>query len=277
MEPSTTPTRSPWTERSSALLSEYRRLTPATQDERDAAEKQALLAPPEAAPDPELEWAQDEARNSGALLLAWCRSQVNLSAQAQLESCSLDSLGNGAVLLLTLVTECGGDSCSTEGYVLSAALPAFARVPHDVGGGAEASPQGDALFLTRITNAALPFAPEEERHDPFGGKAPLILERVSLPSMRSEPFAPCFSARLSPQGRWLLCRDLAGNVLKLPLTGGAAPTLIASSGLTEGEAYFVWYAYIWPQPVEFVSDTVLMFDVVRADGESFQRESKWQE
>jgi hypothetical protein len=274
--PDPKPSPQPWPKRRFALVAEYQRLSPATQDERDAAEQQALSAPPEAAPDPMLLWALDEERNSGTLLLTWCRDQVNFREPAPLESCQLDSLGNGAVLLLTLVTECGGDSCSTEGYVLNASLHTFTRVTHNIGAGAEASPLGDALFVTSITNAALPGAPEEERRDAFGGQAPLILERISLPSMRSEPFAPCFSPKLSPKGRWLVCRDLAANVLKVPLTGGT-PTRIASSGLAEGEAYFVWYAYIWPQAVEFVSESVLRFNVVRADGASFQHDVPWEE
>jgi hypothetical protein len=275
-EPNATPSLASWSARRAALVAEYRRLTPASQEERDHADRQALLAPPDAAPDPELEWAQNEERNSGTLLLGWCRQQVRFPDEAPLESCALEVLGHGSVLLLTLVTECGGDSCSTEGYVLTAALRKFVRVPHDVGGGAEASPQGDALFVSALTNVALPANEGEEPRDPWGGKEPLILDRIALPSMQVQSLAPCFSPRLSPQGRWLLCRDLAANVLKVPLAGGK-PSLVASSGLRPGEAYFVWYAYIWPQSVDFISEDRLKFDVVRADGESFQREVEWSE
>src|SRR5690606_36819529 len=95
---------------------------------------------------------EDDWRQAADTRRAWCQSQVKAPPTKVLERCELEKLGNGSVLLLTLVTECGGDSCSTESYVKSATLSEFTHVPHDLGAGAEASPQGAALFLSAITD-----------------------------------------------------------------------------------------------------------------------------
>ncbi len=265
-----------WAERRDEILASYRRVVPPSQNEFEDAERRALLAPSGGPLDAEVESALDEKRVSGELLVAWCREQLNYSQDKPLESCHLRSLGAGVVLLLTLVTECGGDSCSTEGYVAHAAANGFVSVPDDVGGGAEVSPQGDALFVTEIADVVLPAPEGVEPRDPWGGEEPLYLARIALPSMEKQPFARCFSPTLSPGGAWILCRDLAGNVLKVSPAGGE-PILVASSGLARGEVDFVWYAYIWPDAVEFLGDDRLKFRVVRADGESFEREVAWKE
>jgi hypothetical protein len=276
---------SDWVARRDDLLASFRHVAPASSADIEAAEKRSLMAPEGAPPDPELEWMLDEKRQSGERLREWCLEQSGFSAERPFESCDLASL-DGAALLLTFVLECGGDSCSTEGYVASPVLRGFVRVPHDIGGGATASPQGDALFVSSTTPVVLPLPYEQDPddktpaepppRDPWGGDEALIFERIALPSMKREPVAPCFSPAFSPKGRWILCRDLAGNVLKVAPRGGK-PTLVASSGLKKGEVYFVWYAYIWPDPVEFLSDDRFTFRVVRADGESFEREVPWRE
>lgn len=259
------------------LLAAYRHVVPASDEAIEAAEKQALMAPAGTPPDPELEWMLDEKRESGEFLREWCRQKTNFSAERPFESCSLESLGDGAALLLTFVLECGGDSCSTESYAASPVLRGFVRVPHDIGGGAEASPEGDALFVSSPTGVVLPASEgEEPARDPWGGDEPLILDRIALPSMEISTFAPCFSPTLSPKKRWLVCRDLAGNVLEVSLRGGK-PILVEKSGLKRGEVYFVWYAYSWPDPVAFLREDRLKFRVVDADGESFEREISWQE
>lgn len=271
---------SDWGKRRDDLLASFRHVAPASSEDIEAAEKRAFMAPEGAPPDPELKWMLDERRQSGERLREWCREQSGFAAGRSFESCDLESLGDGAALLLTFVLECGGDSCSTEGYVASPLLRGFARVPHDIGGGAIASPRGDALFVSLTTPVVLPTPgeqpPDEPPRDPWGGDEALIFARIALPSMEMTSVAPCFSPAFSPKGRWILCRDLAGNVLKVPPRGGK-PTLVASSGLKKGEVYFVWYAYIWPDPVEFVSDDRLKFRVMPADGEPFEREVSWRE
>jgi hypothetical protein len=238
-----------WAERRHALVQEHRRLLPTENDD----------------------WKQFE-----ELRRAWCLKQVKAPPTKPLETCGLEELGSGSVLLLTLVTECGGDSCSTEGYVANADLTEFVRVPHDTGGGAEASPTGDALFVSALTDAALPSADEHTR-DPFGGNDPVILNRIGLPSMKAEPFAPCFSPKLSPKGHWILCRDLGANVLKVPLSGGE-PSLVTSSNLQPGEVAYVWYAYIWPDAVAFVSETRFKFTIAQNGSDTvMEREVEWQE
>ncbi len=240
--------RLPWAERRDLLVTAHQRLLPAQDEDGTRAEEQRR---------------------------AWCLEQVQAEGKP-VESCSLEVLGGGSVLLLTLTTECGGDSCSTEAYVQSAELPRFVHVPHDLGSGAEASPAGDALFVSTITDAALPVPDEVKERAPFGPSEPIILSRITLSSMQSEPFARCFSPTLAPAGRWLLCRDRAANVLRVPLAGGE-PALVASSGLRPEDVTCVWYAYIWPQPVTFVSATRFRFAVVRESGEVLEQEADFRE
>lgn len=238
----------PWAERRDGLVAEHERLLPGEDDDAVRAEEQRR---------------------------AWCLEQVQAPSK-HIEGCSLEELGGGSVLLLTLTTECGGDSCSTEAYVQSAELPRFVHVPHNLGSGAEASPAGDALFVSTITDAALPVPDEVKERAPFGPSEPIILSRIALPSMQSEPFARCFSPTLSPAGRWLLCRDRAANVMRLPLSGGEL-ALVVSSGLRPEDVTYVWYAYIWPQPVTFVSATRFRFAIVRESGEVLEQEADWRE
>lgn len=261
-----------WEARRDALLASYQHEAPAPYEEQERVQREK-----EQAMGSEPNWVLDEERNSGVRVRRWCREQARLPEQMSLERCVLEPLGGGAVLLLTLVTECGGDSCATEGYVASARLDGFVRVPHDVGGGAEASPSGDALFLTKATDVAGPPPPEGVVvSDPWGGSEPLMLARVELSSMKSEPFAPCFSPALSPKGRWLVCRDRAANVLRVPLDGGT-PNVVVRSGLEASEVDFVSYAYIWPSRVEFVGEDRMTYDVTPAGGEVQHLESRWTE
>ncbi len=269
--------RSPeWVAARDELLAEYADVLPVSQQEQEWAEKAALRAASEAELPPRVQRALDPKRSSGELLKNWCRRKVNYPEPQPLEQCVLEELGLGSVLLLTLTTECGGDACSTASYVLSARHPVLVAVPGDFGSGAAASPAGDALFVSELTDLVLTAPDEAKRAAPFGGSSEIILERISLPSFERQAFAPCFSPTLSPGGAWILCRDRAANVLKVPV-GGGTPIVIARSDLSPQQIAFVWYAYIWPQAVEFTAPDRLRFSIARSGGEVVERELVWQE
>jgi hypothetical protein len=187
---------------------------------------------------------------------AFC-SELTRTALERFADCTLESLGQGAALLVRQVDGCGGDSCGTRGWLRTRALTDFRELPIDVGGTVEASVDGTALFYDAVTSVALPGG---DGRDPLGGTEPVVTMRLSLPSLETTPFAACFSPRLSPSGQWLLCRDRAANVLRVPVAGGT-PQRWVRSGRRPDEIEFVPHAYLWPDAVDFPSPTTLAYSI----------------
>jgi len=204
-----------------------------------------------------------------ALSESWCRAHTGYAPAEPFESCSVELLGAGAVLLLRIVTECGGDSCGVRGWVHTRQKPGFTAVPGDLGGNVAASPTGEFLVIDTET-------PEGVQADSPVRHEALVLERIDLPTFTRRPFAPCFSAVLSPRARFFVCRDRAGNVLRVPVAGGR-PERVARSGLLPRDVYWVPYSYIYPDPVEFSAAERLVFTVVRPDGSVLRKEVPFRE
>src|SRR5690606_37925021 len=81
--------------------------------------------------------------------------------------------------------------------------------------------------------------------------------RHDLNTGTTEPFAPCFSLRLSPDGSWFACRDEQGNVLGVSKEGGVPVVLACASAAPA----FQVYSYNYPGQVEFVGTTRLRFEL----------------
>lgn len=194
----------------------------------------------------------------------YCRQRSGY-ADEDFERCSLVSVGNGAGLVLRIVTSCGGDSCGVLGWLLAPQL--LEPFPlTDAGGTVEAAPDASFVLL------------EEER---FGSSAnfanrQLVTVRVEVPSGKRHDFADCFSPKLSPGGRYVVCRDRAANVLRVPLSGGP-PEMLVDVQLAPEAVQFVPYAYLYPAAVEFRAADAMAFDVVYNDGAVFRRVVRWQE
>lgn len=260
----TTPPREPptWTLSASALFAELE------------AQRTGGVAPsnavPSADPAPEPEPIPDDPE--------WpehCRGLVNYSEDAQMESCALTLHGNGSALVLHIVSGCGGDSCEVVAWVYTQELGRFVQIPGDVGGTLAADPNGRFLLLDDATELSIPH--EGELRDPFGGKDELITAKLELPSMTKTPFAACFSSTLSPGGRWFVCRNRTGDVLKVPIEGGT-PALVVKSGVAKDDLRWALYAYGYPEAVEFIGVARLRFrlEIQSRDGIE-EREAPWSE
>lgn len=195
-----------------------------------------------------------------------CRRLVAYSTDAPIERCSVALIGDGNVLLVQIVSACGGDSCDVKSWVRSPVRRSFIEIPGGAGGTIAAGPGGDFLVVDQGADAG----------DPFGGGSEIILVRVALPSLTRSPFAPCFSARLSPGGKWFVCRDREANVLRIP-TGGGRPEIVARSGTTAPEVDWVPYAYVYPDAVEFVASDRLRFEIAFKDAAPVTRTIAWTE
>lgn len=168
--------------------------------------------------------------------------------------CSLQVLGNGSARMLTIQTECGGDSCSFRSWICSGATGDELVPLEHRGGSVEASPDGSFVLTDE------------------GG----VLSRVDLASMRSSPSAACLSPVLSPSGRWFVCRSRDYDVLRFPVNGGPLETVVRS-GLREGQGYYVAYSYGWAPAVKFVSATEIEFAVIAPPDVEEVRHATWSE
>jgi hypothetical protein len=156
-------------------------------------------------------------------------------------------------------------------------LTSFVRLPIDVGGTVEADPTGAYLVFDSLTGGSdQSAAGAKPVADAFGGTSEVILERLDLATFSRSAFAPCFSARLSPKGKYFVCRDAAGNVLKVALRGGQ-PLPVAESGVSASEVYTVWSRYFWPAPVSFPSPDRMTFGVTLRDRAPLERDVRWTE
>jgi hypothetical protein len=180
------------------------------------------------------------------------------------EGCSLASVGNGVAAVLSIRTECGGDSCSVRAWLISGDDRAF-EIPH-AGGTVEASPDGSYVLVDLDRSEEVARAAE----------AAIVTVRIDFPMRTETEVAPCFSARLSPAGRWFVCRDARANVLRFPVDGG--PTeIVAHSGVSPDAVAWSPYAYVYPDAVRFPSPTRLEFHIDRTDGERVTRVIPWKE
>lgn len=189
-----------------------------------------------------------------------------------LESCSLEPVAGGKAAFLQLTTECGGDSCDVQVFVYRPGRPVL-RLPDSHKGG---SLTGGHLAMTpsleHVITDWVGLGPKDM------GDWRVELYRIELRTGKASPWVKgCFSPALSPGGRWILCRNQSGDVLKVPLKGGT-PTLVHRSGLSSGQVYWVPYAYIYPEAVTFPSPERLEFTTVSPGGEERRtQELPWRE
>ncbi|WPB82499.1 hypothetical protein KYC5002_25720 [Archangium violaceum] len=192
-----------------------------------------------------------------------------------LEECSLTAVAGGKAALLQLTTECGGDSCDVQVFVYRPGQPVL-RLPDSSKGG---SLTGGHLVMTpsleHVITDWVGLGPRDM------GDWRVELYRIELRTGKASPWVKgCFSPALSPGGRWILCRNRRGDVLKVPLTGGT-PTLVHRGGLSAEQVSWTPYAYLYPDAVTFPSPgrmRVTTSVVAGEDGETQRtQELPWRE
>jgi hypothetical protein len=173
---------------------------------------------------------------------ARCRALTGYAGKGY-SSCSAELVAHGEAVLVRIETECGCTTCTVEGWLF-----ARGRAPvhlADATGTIDATPSLDVIVRDVVGRDAR-------------GEWTVSLHRVDAKTGASTPFAACMSATLSPRGRFFACRDKAGNVLRVPLTGGE-PTVVVVAG--DGDRVdFAPEAHVYPDPVAFRGDRTLAFD-----------------
>lgn len=160
-----------------------------------------------------------------------------------LERCALNLVGTGNALVLTIVTACGSDSCSTENWLLREPPDNVVALPNINGGGFAFD---TTLSFYVMDNRS--FRDEQDLRNNFYKRAPTLV-KVDLASNKSQPFAACFSPSLSPGGRYFLCRNPQGDLLRVPTAGGKLERFARNQ--VKGEVAFSPYAFIYPSEAYF--------------------------
>ncbi len=179
----------------------------------------------------------DELREPEACLRA-------VGETGQVTECSARSVGNGQGVLVTVVGECGSDSCAVSAWLLRDSGPPL-RLSGYSGGTLAFSPS-----LRYFVTDGREFRDQEELSESFYFKPPQLF-LVELESGKQEFFADCMSPELSPEGAEFLCRNRYGDVLATPITEQRLRLVWSNSD--QQIVPFSPYAFIYPEPVEFAS------------------------
>jgi hypothetical protein len=151
------------------------------------------------------------------------------------ERCEREPVAGGKATLVTITELCGGDSCTVHVFLQRPGQPTV-LLPDSVNDGALS---GGPLVVTPSLEHVITDWVGPGRNP---GDRRVELYRVELKTGKASPWVKgCFSPALSPGGRWVLCRNRRGDVLKVPLTGGT-PTFVHRSGLSAEDVYWVPYS-----------------------------------
>jgi hypothetical protein len=207
------------------------------------------------------------------LSLEECRTLTGW--EQELEECTLQPAARGKAGLLHLKTGCGGDSCDVRVFVYRPGQPLL-QLPDAIRGG---SLTGGGLVMTpsldHVITDWVGLGPKSM------GDWRVELFRVELRTGKASPWVKgCFSPALSPGGRWILCRNRRGDVLKVPLSGGT-PTVVYRGGLSEAQVYWVPHSFLYPEPVSFPSPDRFQVTTIVVGGEEGEErrtvERPWRE
>jgi hypothetical protein len=162
-----------------------------------------------------------------------------------IEDCGITALAGGTAAGIWINTECGADSCASESWYFAS--------------GAE---DGSMIRIDELSaDHTLAFV-EEMVAEP-GGFMPVhrMLVVRNRETKISRDFATCGAPRLSPGGAWIVCRDRAANVLRVPV-GGGATELVVESGYPEEHILWRPHWNLYPDPVSFPSPDRMRYQVL---------------
>ncbi len=160
------------------------------------------------------------------------------------ETCGVETVANGRALMLTIVTECGGDSCSVEAWLLPDATRAEHLSAYE--GGIIAFAPDLSFYVTDLRE----FTSSDDFYQNFTVRVPQLV-RIDLVTKKSQPFADCMSPVLSPDDEHFLCRNRYADVLRVPVDGGELELLMSNP--RPEPVHWSPYSFTYPPPVSFVS------------------------
>lgn len=206
--------------------------------------------------------------NSVGLDEADCRVWTGFEGAA-IERCELALLANGTAPCVSVIYDCGAHLCETETYLWFGDNSAPRRVQ---GGGVdtlELSPDHRYLIRSELVHS------DEPNTSPLPEGARTLQEDLSTGETKT--IASCLSTVLSPGNRYYVCRDLAGNVLRFPISGGPLE-LVAEARVPENERLKLGGSFSdYPQPVEFSGDGRMKFSLYLQSETVLEREVPWRE
>ncbi len=167
------------------------------------------------------------------------------------ETCGVETVANGRALLLTIVTECGGDSCSVESWLLRDATRAEHLSAYE--GGIIAFSPDLSFYVTDSRE----FSSSDDMYQDFYLRAPQLM-RIDFATKQSQLFADCMSPVLSPDDEHFLCRNRYADVLRVPVGGGELELLMSNPH--PEPVHWSPYSFTYPPPVSFISPRQLEVD-----------------
>lgn len=195
---------------------------------------------------------------------ATCRAVTGFAGSG-FDRCDMTLLANGTAVSVSVSYDCGEHTCSAESFVWYGDDPAPYRVSDILP--LEVTPDHRFLLVSELVH-------DESSYSPVGGRT----LRIDRKSGRREPFFDCFSAVLSPQSRYYVCRDLQANVLRVSVKGGQ-PELVARAKLPADERVKLGGPFgDYPAPVRFLSPRELEYEVFQDNsGDVVEYRAAWDE
>ena len=200
-----------------------------------------------------------------------CRALSGM-ATGSLDHCDLHLLANGTAPCLVIAYDCGAHLCSVKRLVWHGADPHPYSADYDEQGVVEVSPDHRYLIVSYLSyedtsEDMTVLTPESAR-----------TERIEFETGHREVIANCLSTVLSPRGRYYVCRDLEGNVLRFPVNGGPLE-LIAKARLLPDQRIKLGGAFDdYPEPVVFPSPSRMKYTIyVENDEQILEREAPFPE
>lgn len=198
--------------------------------------------------------------------------------QKPFESCSLRLLANGTAGAVAVVDSCGEHLCDVRYWVFAGDDRRWTSEVHYGGLELEVSPDHRWLFVGQLRETG----PEPVEMGPRGPlwNYEFSTEQVDLSRQVTVATLPCGSLVLSPKGRYYVCRDLAGNVLRVPSAEPRAAGLepFVRVTLEPGQEIQIGGSFNdYPAAVSFPSPTELEYTLYLGSTDVVTRRVPWLE
>jgi len=202
-------------------------------------------------------------RGVWTLPTTWCVARLALANNKPLEDCMVREVSGRRAGVVIVVKECEPEHCEVDYWIMSG-RSGLRPSPIDFEHVPVVSPDNKYLF-TGYTGMEPPAA---------GYKAYLM--RVTLKTLETKFVAACGAPVLSPSERWLVCRDAAGHVHRMPIDGGPLER-VHTIDLGKGVIYSDPHIGVSLHPVKFIkTDRMRIFTLTSDDREDIE-EVKWVE
>jgi len=179
-----------------------------------------------------------------------------------LERLDTETVADGNAVRLSLVTECGGDSCDSSSWLL---VPTWRRLLAlgEIPGVLAVDPALRYLLTDRQASVV-----EAEPPDP---RVPPQVERWDLLTGARSTIAECFSPLIIEGGERFLCRNAWGDLLRFTFATSKLEALWRSHEAAPQPV--VAYAWIYPE-APTLEDGVVHWGLTQADGTAATFEGK---